>query len=48
MVEFVAYSTVLLILGDMCTSGGQESAQLSSLLDVLASLCENTVNSGLA
>ena len=32
-----------LILGDMCTSGGQESAQLSRLLDVLPSLCENTV-----
>ena len=27
---------------------GQESAQLSRLLDVLLSLCENAVNSGLA
>ena len=37
-----------LILGNMCSSGGQESAQLSRLLDVLSSLCENTVNSGIA
>ena len=32
----------------MYTSGGQESVQLSRLLDVLPSLCENAVNSGLA
>ena len=32
----------------MYTSGGQESAQLSRLLTVLPSLCENAVNSGLA
>ena len=37
-----------LILGDRYTSGGQESAQLSRLLDVLLSLCENAANSGLA
>ena len=36
------------ILGDMYTSDGQESAQLSRLLDVLPSLCENAVNSSLA
>ena len=36
-----------LIFGDMYTSGGQESAQLSRMLDVLPSLCENAVNSGL-
>ena len=35
-------------LGDMHTFGGQESAQLSRLLAVLPSLCENAVNSGLA
>jgi len=27
----------------MCTSGGQGSAQLSRLLDLLPSLCENAV-----
>ena len=32
----------------MYTSDGQESAQLSRLLAVLPSLCENAVNSGLA
>ena len=37
-----------LILRDVYTSGGKESAQLSKLLDVLPSLCENAVNSGLA
>jgi len=37
-----------LILGDMYTSGGQESAQLLRLLDMLPSLCENAVISGLA
>ena len=30
-----------------CITGAQESAQLSRLFDVLPSLCENTVNSGL-
>ena len=41
------HANVLLMLGDMCILGGQESAQLSRLLDVLPSLCENAVNSGL-
>jgi len=31
------------ILGDVYTSGGQGSAQLSRLLDMLPSLCENAV-----
>ena len=36
-----------LILGNTCIPGAQEPAQLSRLLDVLPSLCENAVNSGL-
>jgi len=35
------------ILGYMYTCGGQESVQLSRLLAVLPSSCENAVNSGL-
>ena len=41
-------SRELLTLGDVYTSGGKESAQLSRPLAVLLSLCENAVNSGLA
>jgi len=33
-----------LILEEICISGGQESAQLSRLLDVIPSLCESAVN----